>query len=180
MVQSLGNLFHTVALGVFCGSCRPACHESEGENERGAKAAREVRRLFSTAGALNIFHSPAELKRAGNWKGDNSAAEAPQMPMKSLRDIRALHFGHIAFVFLSHRRGGGWGERDKNGFIMTTPAKVFPPSGSCIIVSVLGWKRIVSCWACDVETSDGGLKEGSKKKKIKEQRPQMLAHPGEN
>lgn len=58
------------------------------------------------------FLLPTELKRSGNWKGDNPAAKAPQMPMKSFSDIRVLHFGPSLCISFTR---GSWKKWLYNG-----------------------------------------------------------------
>ena len=124
------HVANTLANTATCPTCVRVMtreNEREGETERES----EVWRLFFLLRSSNRaahFSFPTELKRSGNWKGDNPAAEAPQMPMKSFRDIRVLHSGPCLCISFT------WGLWKKNGFIMTTPEKCFP-SGSCIIVS---------------------------------------------
>lgn len=122
----------------------------EGENERvnGVKAF-----SLQSSNCAAHFSFPTKLKRSGNWKGDNPAAKAPQMPMKSFRDIRVLHFGPCLCISFT------WGQWKKNGFIMTTPEKCFP-SGSCIIVSARDETVLfLFGWVISMERQQAGERE---------------------
>lgn len=130
--------------------------------EEGRNGGRGMKSLLlrSSNGAAH-FSFPTELKRSGNWKGDNPAAKAPQMPMKSFRDIRVLHFGPCLCVSFTW---GLW----KNVFLMTTPEKkCFPirPMHHCqhpdeTALFLFGWVMPV-----ERQRAEMGNKEGWRERK---------------
>lgn len=102
---------------------------------------------------LHIFSFSTELKRSGNWKGDNSAARAPHTPMKSFRGIRVLHFGPILCISFTW---GLWKENKKSLLYNDNTWKVFSirlmhhcQSGR--------WNRIVPFWMGNINKGDSRL-----------------------
>lgn len=131
--------------------------EREGENgERGVKAF-----CSGAPAAPHIFHFPP------SWKDQVIEKETIQQPRlhrcqwKASEILEYYTLGN-AFVFLSHGAYGGEEEGGRKWLYNDNTWKVFPPSGSCIIVSA---QMKPYCFSLDgwCQKSDGGLKRDKKK-----------------
>lgn len=118
----------------------------EGENERvnGVKAF-----SLQSSNCAAHFSFPTKLKRSGNWKGDNPAAKAPQMPMKSFRDIRVLHFGPC--LCISFTCGKKWLYNDNTWKVLSIRLMHHCQRAR--------WNCIVSFWMGDINGETAGWRE---------------------
>lgn len=127
--------------------------EGEKEGRKGKKEWEGERRwesegfLLPSTDCAAHFSFPTELKRSGNWKGDNPAAEAPQMPMKSFRDIRVLHFGPRLCISFTWGLWKKWLYNDNTWKVFSIRLMHHCQRGR--------WNRIVSLWTGDVSADTG-------------------------